>query len=86
MGADVSIYAVKGITEEWKKHKAVWDACEAAGVDVPDETDDFFDGEDPAEGGTVEHIGMVDPGGPGTYVKIEDLPKGTTAIRLTWGY
>jgi len=33
--------------EKWKKMKAVWDACEAAGAKIPDEVSDFFDGEEP---------------------------------------
>jgi hypothetical protein len=36
--------------EQWAKMKAIWDACRAAGVPVPEEVEDFFgDGEpDPA--------------------------------------
>ena len=35
--------------EKWKKMEAAWDACEAAGVEVPDEVSDFFDGERPKD-------------------------------------
>ncbi len=36
--------------EQWQKMKAIWDACEAAGIPVPEEVDDFFGdtGPDPA--------------------------------------
>lgn len=35
----------------WTKMKAVWDACQAANVPVPQTVDDFFDGEDPDPAG-----------------------------------
>jgi hypothetical protein len=33
--------------EAWQKMKAVWDACQAAGIDPPPEVEDFFDGKPP---------------------------------------
>lgn len=35
--------------ETWDKHLAVWEACDAAGVDIPQETLDFFDDESPLD-------------------------------------
>jgi hypothetical protein len=29
----------------WAQMKAIWDACQAAGVSLPDEVEDFFGGE-----------------------------------------
>lgn len=33
--------------EKWKKYKAIWDACNEAGVEPPDEVSKYFDYEDP---------------------------------------
>lgn len=33
--------------EKWEKMKAIWNSCEDAGVKIPDEVLDFFDGESP---------------------------------------
>ena len=37
--------------DKWKQMKAVWDACELAGVSAPPEVIEFFDGEEPDEQG-----------------------------------
>lgn len=34
-------------TEKFKKFKAVWNACQAANIDVPDDVSEFFDYQDP---------------------------------------
>jgi len=42
--------------ETWQQMKAVWDACEAAGVPVPDQVQDFFGGGQPDPAGVVIEI------------------------------
>lgn len=37
--------------EEWKKMKAVWDACKAADIDVPQYVKTFFNDEEPDNAG-----------------------------------
>jgi hypothetical protein len=37
--------------EQWAKMKAIWDACGAAGIDVPDEVEEFFGGDEPDPAG-----------------------------------
>ena len=39
--------------EKWQRMKAVWDACEKADIEVPQEVRDFFDGEPDEKGVTV---------------------------------
>jgi len=39
--------------ERWARMKAVWDACEAADVPVPDEVASFFGDEAPDRAGVV---------------------------------
>lgn len=43
--------------EKWRQMKAVYDACEAAGVDTPEEVSEFFNHEDPDEKGVVIELG-----------------------------
>jgi hypothetical protein len=40
----------------WKAHKAVWDACDVAKVDVPTATYEFFNEEAPDKDGVVIHL------------------------------
>lgn len=42
--------------ETWKKMKNVWDTCNAAGVDAPEEVLKFFDWETPDEAGVSVSI------------------------------
>lgn len=41
--------------DKWKQMRAVWDACEEAGIKAPNEVIDFFEGAEPDEqGATVQ--------------------------------
>jgi len=42
----------------WKKQKAIWDACVAADVEVPESTQAFFDWSKPDDNGVL--IELVD--------------------------
>lgn len=68
--------------EKWEQMKAVWDACEKAGIDPPDEVTDFFDGEPPDEEGVrsngEEHESVEewnDAHSSGYKVNVTKLPK-----------
>jgi len=37
--------------DQWKRMRAVWDACEEANVQAPDEVVEFFNGREPEESG-----------------------------------
>lgn len=74
---------------KWKRMKEVWDACTAACVDVPDEVDKFFDGEDPDPAGIKidlkEHAcceEYAEDAGGGYEIDISKLPKNVTRIRF----
>ncbi len=49
----VALTAVKAPDEKYKRYKKVWFACEEAGVDIPEEVLDFFEGMVPDERGVV---------------------------------
>jgi hypothetical protein len=76
--------------EKWKKMKEVWDACNAAGVDVPQEVGEFFEWETPAEEGVEVDIEKheccatmgreFEP--TGFIVDVTKLPKDVTLLRF----
>lgn len=71
--------------EEWKKMKAIWDACNKAKIDPPDEVQDFFDGEVPSEKGQeveIPHREWGDENRQGIEVEINKLPKNVKLIRF----
>jgi hypothetical protein len=43
MGMSTYLIGYKPADEKWYQMKAVWDACESAGIEVPDDVIDFFD-------------------------------------------
>lgn len=51
MGMNSHVIGFAPPDDKWKQMKAVWDACELAGVSAPPEVMEFFDGEDPDEQG-----------------------------------
>lgn len=74
--------------DSWVKMKAVWDACEAAGVGVPDEVAAYFHDEIPEGEGPVVQLQTSrnyrtgDPVVYGLEIDVKDLPKGTRTIRF----
>lgn len=94
MSLTVSIEGFRPPDETWLKHKAVWDACKAAGVDVPQATVAFFGDTWPEDRGIVvsqealESFGAVrewqHENSPvsGYEVVLEKLPKTITVLRF----
>ena len=42
MGTSYAVYGYKDVTEEFGKMRDVYYACEAAGLDIPEEVEKFF--------------------------------------------
>lgn len=59
MGVSTYIVGIKPADEKWKQMKAIWDACAKADVAIPDEVDEFFDGEEPDDEGVVVPLGSL---------------------------
>jgi hypothetical protein len=89
MSMSTPVVGIRPPDDAWKAHKAVWDACIKAGVDVPRKTLDFFEGESPDDAGVL--VGIDD--GPavsewqddcsqGFEVDISSLPEGIKRIRF----
>jgi hypothetical protein len=75
--------------EVWKQMKAVWDACEQAGVEPPDRVLEFFDHEKPDSAGvTVDLRNSLavkeyrDDQSEGYEVDLDQLPPDVTIIRF----
>lgn len=88
MGMSTHIVGFRQADEQWKKMKAAWDACAAAGLRPPQEVVDFFDGENPKDkiGQEVDIGGAKEPWSndyaAGFEIDIEKLPKGVKVIRF----
>lgn len=77
--------------EKWKKMKAVWDSCQKAGIEVPDDVQAFFDYSAPdprgvevdlTEGKKAAAKEWGDSDRQGYEVDLSRLPKGISFIRF----
>jgi hypothetical protein len=72
--------------EHWAKMKAVWDACEVAGVDVPESVVDFFGDNEPDEAGIEIELPLRKwnggLSGAGYELAVADIPSHVTLIRF----
>jgi len=79
--------------DKWKKMKAIWDACEEAGVDTPKRVYKFFDGVPPDESGVEVEL-METPCcreyreemRDGYEIEVAKLPKDIKIIRFWNSY
>lgn len=51
MGMSTHVVGIRPPDAKWKQMKAVWDACQVAGVEPPDEVAEFFDHSPPDPSG-----------------------------------
>ena len=96
MGLSIHLQAVIPVDgETYRKHKAVVDACVAAGVSVPAESAAFFDDDNEEREVTEEGVHVsIGPysiaaavvgnvmHGDGARVYLSKLPAGTTHLRI----
>jgi hypothetical protein len=71
--------------EQWRKMKAIWDSCRAAGIAVPREVEKFFGGEPPDEAGVeieLESRKWSEDSREGVEIEVEKLPKHVKLIRF----
>lgn len=86
------VIGIKPPNEQWEHMKAVYDACHLAGVMVPTEVDDFFNGETPDPLGVIVEIEKLDAvtewidqeygSASGFEVDLSKLPKDITVLRF----
>jgi hypothetical protein len=93
MGMSTNVIAFKPPGEKWQRMKAVWDACMAAGVDIPDEVARYFEHDVPDSAGVkIDRAVLVNTGAlaawgtehgqEGYEVDVAKLPKDVTVIRF----
>lgn len=71
--------------EKWKAMKAIYDACEAAGVNTPDEVARFFDHSAPDPRGVEMEIPASkwsDESRQGFEIELSKIPAAVTVIRF----
>lgn len=87
MGMSTYVYGIRPPDETWKKMKAVWDACNDAGVDLPQDVRDFFAGDDPHDDGVKVDIDAAEhwdeQGDAIEYeIMVDEIPEGVKSIRF----
>lgn len=71
--------------EAWARMKAVWDACKAAGLPVPGEVEDFFEGGEPDPAGVSVDLPVrewSDDSRAGYEIDIAAIPPQVKVIRF----
>lgn len=92
MGMSTHVDGFKAPDDTFQRMKAVWDACTAADVEIPDEVAVYFEGEQPDPAGVVvpeeslRDDGAVRPwedtAASGFEVVVAAIPKDVTTIRF----
>jgi hypothetical protein len=72
---------------QWEKMRDIWKACDAAGVELPEEVIKFFGYEDPDPAGVTVNLDKSPAvrslgDGSGFEVDITQLPKDLTILRF----
>jgi len=94
MGMSTHIQGIVPPDDKWKKMKEAYDACNKAGIDIPEEIEAFFNYEIPDDKGViieVENHEAVQKCSPhemaeGYEVEIAKLPKNVKFIRFYNSY
>lgn len=85
MGMSTYVIGFKEPDETWNKYKKVWDACNEAGVDIPDDVLEYFNHEAPDESGVeveLETQEYTDYAKEGFEIDVSKLPKHVSRIRF----
>ena len=87
MGMSTHVIAFRPPDAQWQKMKAIWDACVAGNVDLPEQVSEFFDGEAPdAQGVKIDIRALLDPwqdnGDEGYELELARLPADVSVLRF----
>jgi len=98
MGMSTYVVGFKPPDEKWRKMKAVWDACAAAKVELPEDVSAFFGEEAPDPAGVRVELSDIfvkgkrtthaccrewrDDAGEGYEIDVKKLPPDVTVIRF----
>lgn len=83
----INITAFIAPNYQWKKMKAVWDACIVAGIEIPTEVHEYFNGTEPSMDGVEVNIYHCIDELPNSEWKIHygKLPKNLNCILINIG-
>lgn len=88
MGMTTHVVGFRPADDRWNQMKKAWEACTAAGIPLPREVYEFFDGEEPDDkpGMDVDIEDAIAPfnaeGRRGFDVHIDKLPPGVKTVRF----
>jgi hypothetical protein len=88
MGMSTFVFGFKPPDEDWKKMKAIWDACVVAGIDPPREVSRFFEDDKPDDAGVCLDLRNTlarcysKNGYEGHEIALADLPPDVKIIRF----
>ena len=92
---NLNVHGIRTPDERWRNMKAIYDSCEAAGVQLPEEVENYFDGEAPDPSGKLTDLAdpivteWKDPENDeqeGIEIDLAQLPEGVTRLRITISY
>lgn len=93
MGMSTHVVGFRPPDERWKKMKAAWDACKAAGIEIPDEVLAFFNYVAPDPRGVEVEIEKLPctkefstDSKSGFEINVTKLPDGVTVVRFYNAY
>jgi len=93
MGMHTSVYGIKPAGKKFKEMEKIYHLCNEQGITIPDEVDDFFDGETPDSKGVVVELNTNrgvseyhEEMQEGIEVDLSMLPKDIRIIRFVNSY
>ena len=89
MSMSTHVIGFKPPDEKWQQMKKVYDSCEAAGVDIPDDVDKFFNYETPDNNGVEVELKLHEWSydcQDGYEVHVSEIPKDVKVIRFYNSY
>ena len=93
MSVSVNLVGFRPADKKWAQMKAVWDACEAAGIEAPSEVDEFFNYDPPNDAGVEVELEeheccsqYRESGIDGFDIDVSKLPDDVTLVRffISW--
>lgn len=85
MSMDISVKGIVEPTEDYNKKLEAYYACEKAGIDIPDELLEYFNGEEPLKEGMevkIDYAGNLECEDGYILIDLIDLPENVTKIKI----
>ena len=83
MSRTLHFEGIRDPDERFRQMFAVYNACQQAGVDVPGEVREFFDGDVPDPRGLVVELPTTENERTGAEeLRVADIPKSVTILRV----